>query len=275
MEFKRNNLANVHARMAAIKGESHGAFSTNYFRQEMIGEQILMAGTDRTILFANDEYDFFRLYFFTSDLADLERMLPRVRYPADVVAGYLTRRVDNNVVTAFERAGFRSIATYSRMETYRLPQQQANSALEYAVAADADRLHNDLFRTFNRYTDHLPTKSRLLNFIRNQQVIIKRHIGKIMGAVCFQLHGLKVNYNYIYSLSGSGLDFLQLQNNFYGVMNQLGIRAGFLWINQANSRLAALYRATGWRFDGLQDHFYFRVAGPQSAPLPLLIDGCS
>ena len=53
--------------------------------------------------------------------------------------------------------------------------------------------------------------------------------------------------------------FLQLQNNFYGVMNQRGIRAGFLWINRAEYRLAALYEATGWRFGSLQDHFYFRV----------------
>ena len=45
-------------------------------------------------------------------------------------------------------------------------------------------------------------------------------------------------------------------------MNQRGIRAGFLWINQANNRLAALYRAAGPRFDGLQDYFYFRALRP-------------
>ena len=96
----------------------------------------------------------------------------------------------------------------------------------------------------------------------NKQVIVKRQAGQIIGAVCFQLHGLKVNYNYIYSLSGDGLDFLELQNNFYGVMNQRGIRAGFLWVYQANNRLATLYRAAGWRFDGLQDYFYFRALRP-------------
>ena len=148
------------------------------------------------------------------------------------------------------------------MENYRLPQQQPNPALEYAVPADADQLHEHLFRAFNKYTDHLPTKSRLVDYIKNKQVILKRRAGQIIGGVCFQLHGLKVNYNYIYSLSGDGLDFLQLQNNFYGVMNQRGIRAGFLWINQANKRLAALYRAAGWRFDDLQDYFYFRALHP-------------
>ena len=67
-----------------------------------------------------------------------------------------------------------------------------------------------------------------------------------------------MNYNYIYGLSGNGLDFLRLQNNFYRVMNQRGIRAGFLWINQLSNRLPALYQSTDWRFDGLEDDFYLR-----------------
>jgi hypothetical protein len=47
--------------------------------------------------------------------------------------------------------------------------------------------------------------------------------------------------------------------------HERGIRAGFLWINRANNRLAALYQAPGWRFDGLEDYFYFRALRPLSA----------
>jgi hypothetical protein len=248
--------------MAQIKTHAHGTFCTNYFCQEMVGQQILMTATDQTVLLANDEYDFFRLYFFTSNLVDLGQVLHHACYPGEMVAGYLTKKPDENVAAVFEQGGFLPMATYGRMQTFQLPQQRPNPALEFAVPADADQLHQDFFRVFNKYTDHLPTKSRLLNYIENKQVILKRQAGKITGAVCFQLHGLKVNYNYVYSLSGHALDFLQLQNNFYGVMNQRGIRAGFLWINQTNSRLAALYRAAGWRFDGLQDYFYFRAFRP-------------
>jgi hypothetical protein len=262
MEFQPDTLADAHAQMAQIKAQARDSFSTNYFRPEMVGQQILVTATDRTILLVNDEYDFFRLYFFSSDLVDFGQLLRDARYPGEVVAGYLTKNLDKNVAIAFEQGGFLPIATYGRMETYRLPQQRPNPALEYAVPADAEQLHQDLFRAFNKYTDHLPTKARLLDYIENQQVIVNRKMGQIVGAVCFQLKGLKVNYNYIYSFSGDGLDFLQLQNNFYGVMNQRGIHAGFLWINQSNNRLAALYRAAGWRFDGLQDYFYFHALRP-------------
>jgi hypothetical protein len=262
MKFEPDTLANAHARMAQIKARSDHGFFTNYFRQDMVGERIITAATDATILLLNDEYDFFRLFFFTNDLADLEQALGQAEYPGDVVVGYLTKKADKGVVIALERGGFGLLATYGRMETYSLPTQRPNPALEYAVAEDADQIHQDLFRAFNKYTDHLPTKNRLLDYIKNDQVIVKRHDRQIVGAVCFHLHGLKVNYNYIYSLTRHGLDFLQLQNNFYGVMNQRGIRAGFLWINKANDRLAGLYRATGWRFDGLQDYFYFRALRP-------------
>jgi hypothetical protein len=68
MEFRPETLANVHARMAQIKAHAHGSFYTNYFRQKMVGQQILVTTTDQTLLLANDEYDFFRLYFLPATL---------------------------------------------------------------------------------------------------------------------------------------------------------------------------------------------------------------
>jgi hypothetical protein len=258
MKLSPGKLASAHEQMALIKAQSTGGFSTNYFRQEMVGPQILTAATTRSVLLVNDEHDFFRLYFFTSDVADLEQMLRDIDYPGDVVTGYLTWTADEKIAFAFQQSGFNPIATYGRMTTYRLPPQQPNPALEYAIAADVDQIHEGLFQSFNKYTDHLPTKNRLLDYIVKQQVIVNRQAGRILGAVCFQLQGLKVNYNYLYNLSPDSLDFLRLQNNFYGVMHQRGIRAGFLWINQTATRLAALHHSMGWRFDGLQDNFYLR-----------------
>jgi long-chain acyl-CoA synthetase len=257
-KFKPDTLVSVHEQMALVKAQSTRGFFTNYFRQEMVGPQILTAATARSVLLANDEHDFFRLYFFTSDLADLEQILRDVDFPGDVVASYLTKAADENIAAAFQQSGFNPIATYRRMITYRLPQQGPNPALEYAIAADVDELHEGLFQAFNKYTDHLPTKNRLHGYVLNQWVIVHRQTGRILGAVCFQLQGPRVNYNYLYNFSRNALDFLRLQNNFYGVMHQRGIRAGFLWINRTDTRLAALHESMGWRFDGLQDYFYLR-----------------
>jgi acyl carrier protein len=233
----------------------------------MVGPQILTAATARSVLLLNDEHDFFRLYFFTSDLADLEQILRDADFPSDIVAGYLTKAADENIAATFQRSGFNPIASYRRMITYRLPPQQPNPSLEYAVAADVDQIYEGLFQTFNKYTDHLPTKNRLHSYVVNQWVIVNRQASRILGAVCFQLEGPRVNYNYLYNLSQNALDFLRLQNNFYGVMHQRDIRAGFLWINQTDTRLAALHESMGWRFDGLQDYFYRRSSVNRHAPV--------
>jgi hypothetical protein len=272
MKFKPDSLASAHEQMALVKAQSTGGFFTNYFRQEMVGPQILTVATTRSVLLANDEHDFFRLYFFTSDLTELEQILRDVDLPGDVVAGHLTRAADENVAAAFQQSGFKPIATYRRMISYRLPPQRPNPALEYASAADVDLLHEDLFRAFNKYTDHLPTKNRLHDYVANQWVIVNRQAGRIRGAVCFQLQGPRVNYNYLYNLSDDGLDFLRLQNNFYGVMHQRGIRAGFLWVNQTDTRLAALHESMGWCFDGLKDYFYLRSSGEQRRHEPRQAD---
>jgi hypothetical protein len=258
MNLKPDTLAGVHERMALVKAQSSPGFVTNYFRQELMGSQILSATTARTVLLLNDEHDFFRLHFFTTDITDFEQLLQQMDFPGETVIGYLTRDADEKLTAVFERCGFSAIASYRRMVTYRLPLQRPNARLEYATAADVDEVYGSLFQSFNKYTDHLPTKDRLRRYVQNEWVIVNRDNGQIRGAVCFQLEGPRVNYNYIYNLSGNGLDFLQLQNNFYGVMNQRGIHAGFLWINQTEGRLAALHQSMAWQFDGLSDYFYLR-----------------
>jgi hypothetical protein len=258
MTLEPETLPKVHEHMAAVKAQAKNGFFTNYFRQELVGPHILTAATGRSVLFVNDEHDFFRLYFFSSDLDELERMLRDAEFCASVVVGYITKAADENVAGALQHSGFSPIATYRRMISYDLPAERPNSGLEYAVASDLDQIHDGLFQAFNKYTDHLPTKARLLRYIENQWVIVNRQDGQVCGAVCFQLEGPRVNYNYIYNLSRNPICFLQLQNNFYGVMHQRDIHAGFLWINRTESRLASLHESMGWRFDGLNDYFYLR-----------------
>jgi hypothetical protein len=258
MKLKEDTIKGVHEQMARVKAESTGGFCTNYFRQDMAGSKILSCTTARSVVLLNDEHDFFRLYFFTTDVADLEQILESAEFPGDTVTGYLTRSADKKVAEAFENSAFHPIATYRRMITYQLPAHRTNAALEYATAADVDQLHARLFESFDKYTDHLPTKDRLRRYVTNQWVIVHRNGDAITGAVCFQLEGSRVNYNYVYNLTGNAVDFLRLQSNFYGVMRERGISAGFLWVNEIENRLACLHQSMGWQFDGLKDHFYLR-----------------
>jgi hypothetical protein len=49
MKFKPDTLASVHEQMALVKAQSTGGFSMDYFRQEMVGLQILTAATNRAV----------------------------------------------------------------------------------------------------------------------------------------------------------------------------------------------------------------------------------
>jgi hypothetical protein len=57
MKFKPDTVARVHEQMALVKAQSTGGCLTNYFRQEMLGPQILTAATARSVLVANDEHE--------------------------------------------------------------------------------------------------------------------------------------------------------------------------------------------------------------------------
>src|SRR5213595_2904806 len=70
---------------------------------------VIFDTTAQSVLLANEEHGFFRLYFFTSNLVDLEQILREVDFPGDVVAGYVTRVA----VAAFQQ----SDSTRSLQET--------------------------------------------------------------------------------------------------------------------------------------------------------------
>src|SRR5207249_103027 len=104
------------------------------------------AATARSVLLANDEHDFFRLYFFTSDLADLEQILCDVDFPGDVVAGYLTKTADENIAPTFQQSGFNPLPTYRPRITYRYPPQphrpRFSPAAKYFLSRDASPRHS-------------------------------------------------------------------------------------------------------------------------------------
>jgi len=68
---------------------------------------VIFDTTAQSVLLANEEHGFFRLYFFTSDPVDLEQILREVDFPGDVVASYVTRVA----AAAFQQSEFNPIAT--------------------------------------------------------------------------------------------------------------------------------------------------------------------
>ena len=104
--------------------------------------------------------------------------------------------------------------------------------------------------------DHLPTIDKLIEYVKNDQVLVKREKGMIIGYIIFIIQGKRVNFNYWFN-EGNLLNSLDLVTNFYGLMNAKGIKSGFLWVNVEKKGVLKLHQTFGYNFDGLEDHIYF------------------
>ena len=258
MQFQPDNLSDISRKMDAIKVRSAGGFFTNYFHQPMVGHQLLSAQTDHSLLFLNDEFDFYRLFYFTNDLADLGGALKDLEFSETTVASYLDTSLDERIPARFLESGFEAIATYQRMINHDLPIYRTNRALRFAEAGDVETLYQGLFTVFNKYTDRLPTKDLLANFIAQQQVLVNRNQDGILGCIIFQIQRKRVNVSHLYNHSDNNLDTLMLLSNFYGLMHERGIRSGFLWVNSTNVNVSKMQRNFGWIFDGVRDRCYLK-----------------
>ena len=162
------------------------------------------------------------------------------------------------MATALLDAGFAPVAVYQRMINEALPIRRTSGSPEYASFADSAQIHQQLFEIFNQHTDHLPTEATLRALIAQRQVVVARRGADVRGCIIFRIHGRRVNYNHLYNLDTQGMNFLVLQSSFYGELFRRNIRAGFLWVHQANAGVIRMHQALGWRFDGLQDHFFLK-----------------
>lgn len=265
MQLRPDTLENIHGRMAAIKSSAGagGEFFTNYFRQELSGEQLLAFGTRQTLVFLNDDIDFFRLYFFTTSLDDLRGVLNGLEFNGTVVASYLEKQTDERILDLFRNSGFEYIALFKRMINNNLRACSTNDALQFAEPGDMESVYRGLLKFLNKHTDHFPTRRRLGELIAARQVLVNRREGEVQGCIIFRIQGKVVNFNYLYNFSANSLDALTLQMNFYGLMHERGIRSGFLWVNAANQGVIKMDQNFGWKFDGLRNHFLLKYFNQQ------------
>jgi hypothetical protein len=249
--------------MDAVKKARHDEILTNYFRQPMTGRTLLGTLTPRTVLFINDDTDFFRLFFYSSDTTDLAQVLGESRFPGDVVIDYLSKRPEAGLFEAFCRAGFQSYAVFARLTNGRLRVFEKGKHLQYAEPGDLDEVWAKLME-FDKFADHFPDRNTVLHLIQNQQVIVNRKAGEIDGFILFRVIGSKANFNYLYNHSHDPRDTLTLLHNFYAVLAERGIKTGLAWVNVQNIRVLKLHAQFDWKEDRLRDYIFLRRASSKT-----------
>ena len=257
MKLEHANLMSIESRMDEIKKAVQSNILTNYFKQPMTGNTILGTCTRRSILFLNDDTDFYRLYYYSSDQSDLAALLKDACSPGRIVIDYVTREPDEHLQQAFREAGFRDYAMFVRLANHHLKVYDQPRCLQYAEPGDLDGLWSRLME-FDKYVDHFPDKQTLLRLIEDRQALLNKVDGAIRGYIIFRVMGSKANFNYFYNKSDDPRDTLVLLRNFYGVLHERGIKSAIAWVNITNSRVLRLHAQFGWKEDGLKDFFYLK-----------------
>jgi hypothetical protein len=260
MRLQESDLPGIQRMVNQVKRQSPGAVVTNYFPQLMRGDKFLVTTSSHSVVFANKDMDFFRLYFYTSSIPDLAAVLRLVELDSDLVIAYYTRALDVDLQAAFFRAGFRSIATFARTISNHVPDYRTNDKLCYAEPADLDTLHARLLHDFDKYVDYLPDKQLLRSWIEQKQVLLNRGETGIRGYMIFQISGKVCHANYLFNSGGAPGETRFLLQNFDGVLNERGVKRIFGWVNVENTHVIEMHARFGRKRDGLLNYFYLREA---------------
>jgi hypothetical protein len=232
---------------------------TNYFFQplsKIANLRMLLSG--KSVCFLHDEWDFSRFYFFSYDLADLQKLFQEINWPPISVLDWISKSGSAAVDPLMNRAGFHLHAVYDRILCREFRPERLAAPAELAKADELEAIHASLFRVFDKYADHISTVKELAEMISQQQVIVSRDPqGKIDGYVAFPISGSSCNFNFLYNSSGP-VRLVQLLGSFYGTLTERGVQSGFSWVRRTRPMVLKLHQSFGWKTDGLVDYIYIR-----------------
>jgi hypothetical protein len=259
-DFSTTSTAAVNSALDGLKRRNAGRRPvTNYFQQRLREDANLQVlESEKSLCIIHDEWDFARLYFHTFDIAELERELQAVTWPAIVVADWVSKAGPTPADTLLTSLGFHLHATYDRIVCPSPKRQRSNPQTRVATDAECELIHALLFRVFDKYADHIMTVEELGDRIAKQEVLVGRdQQGLIDGVIIFQVTGQACNFTFLYNKGGyAGL--ARLLGDFYGILTELNIQSGVSWVRRTRPRVVMLHQTFGWKKDSLVNYVYLR-----------------
>jgi len=193
----------------------------------------------------------------TFDVENLGELLQAVSWPPLVVTDWVCQAAPD-IEICLMNLGFHLHATYDRIVCTNIRSDQPNTYIDFASPRDREHIHALLFRAFDKYADHIMLIEELDELITERLVILNRDPrGTIDGLVVFPLKGQSCHFNFLYNRGGS-VGLSRLLGNFYGVLTERGVKAGFGWVRRTRPLVLRLHESFGWKKDGLVDRIYLR-----------------
>ena len=115
---------------------------------------------DHSVVFFDKDVDLHRMYFFSNDLHKLEATIKNIE-KSPITVDIVSKEYSEDLHMVFVKNGFSNIALYKRLINNNLPVYHTNSSLLFAGHNDLSFLYKRLFKDFDKYKDHLPSKEEL------------------------------------------------------------------------------------------------------------------
>lgn len=226
---------------------------SNYFGVGNDDECSVYLG-DNTVLIRKTEYDFYRLFIQSADIAEAKKLLNNLNGERYVI-NIPSKKPIPEWYDLLESSGFENIGIYNRYYSTKVKLRKSASG-DFATIEDSEAIDNLLKSNFSLYTDYLPTYKQLCEMIENNQVLVSRdEQGNVKGTLIYTIQGKKCYYNAWIDFSGKGLFLLY---KAYNIAVEHGIQYVYFWVNSTNVNVINLHLMMGAQPDGLKDYTFIK-----------------
>jgi hypothetical protein len=246
----------VRSRLDALRGSSSGALLSNYFFAAATPVSGLLQ-VEGALAWWHDQHDFSRLLFAASDASALRlllQILPRQRFACDFIArASASQRAA--VREACSATGFRLRATFARHASAAL-RPPVRPGARIGTVADAEHIYQCILSDFDRYIDHVPERDAFRRYGEERRLVVVGAPGAIEAYATFSIEGSRFHFDRLCNRRGDPMALLAALAGLYENIAQRGLKAGYLWANEANRPLLELHKRCGYSADGMIDDIY-------------------
>lgn len=227
---------------------------SNYFGQTF-SENDLYLLTNHTFILAKPDEGFNRLYVASDskeDLTDLLKLMDGINVLNIPTKGDITPWMQ-----LLSDAGYENIGIYERFYYVDFRTGGDLDSIIYAQMTDLEEIYNLYYeyKNFSPYTDYLPSRDELKQFIENDFVIINKNNDKISGVHMFPIVGKKYNSRMLIDLNNKGIKLIL---DMFEILHSKGVNYVYGWVNSINIKAKSIYLLMGAQLDGLKDYTFIK-----------------
>ena len=277
------NVVNVKTKMTEIRRScrinGNRKIYNNYYNNCDQDEEIYVVYGDNTVVLWDDDDGVIRGYFYSSDEAELIKMLGYL--PQECVVDIITRTSDeyadimSQAGLAFHCEMHRFVGDAST-EAQKIRRERdammtdiyCPERVRAAETDDLDMVYGKLHEIFNPKESHLPSKKQLLELIKKKWVSLYFEEKELKALHIFKVEAAGRNYGY-QTWNGAGIDgyysVLRFAEKLYqeyldkNGIDKSKVPPGYAWANIANKKAVRGIKYGLAKFDGLIDFVYKKI----------------